>query len=387
MAHITEGSHTEDTATPVSKSYMQHQLSTEILSTIFDEIQDPDSVRSLILTCKRMCMVYHARQETVQKLLLAYHGQGLIGCPEATVTVKMPAMGSMAVRNINDVVKLMRVVWGRGPGMSDISSPQMDIVRDFRASQGRGPAPIVELFRDLQRLRREARSLFPSGSLIPQTATASAAPFSAQVGNNNNNTPALHTEGSWRINLAAASLTLAQARELAELGLCVQKLTTAYVDSRGFTVFASDPFAGRDAGSRIKNAMWMTETFCRLFGSHFWWKRWQGSKNFKAIVEASGDLGTEECVLKYVHVFLRSLVDEKWLAVTADVRRVCRCPGSVWHPHYCGRCRNRGVDGALAMGLAAVCRIMETSAADLQELRDCFVWEDGLPRDHPVFLC
>ena len=50
----------------------------------------------------------------------------------------------------------------------------------------------------------------------------------------------------------------------------------------------------------------------------------------------------------------------------------------------CPGCLYGAVEGALSMGLSAVCRIVETT--DPVELAECFVWEDGLPQQHPHFI-
>lgn len=330
------------------------------------------------MTCKKMYEVFLQHQKKTQRLLLQHNGQGFLGRSEATVALRFPVIDRVAVRNINDLIKAMRVFWGRHAGVSDIASPHLDIVASIRQALGLSPeAPTTALFQDLQMLRRESTShlLF-------------AAPSSAQVGDN---APAFQTvQTSWYIDRAASAFTLGQAREMAELGVCVESLCTAYLDSYGVPSYIYTP--SLHTMESIMDRLWRFETFCRVFGGSRWWKRWQNSMHFPALISAFDERGVREVLgFKLVYEFLFHSVLDKWRAVTAGTPQ-CRCPGGppgrrAFGPRICSRCCSRGVDGALCRGLAAVCRIVETPVEDVRALKTCFVWEeDGLPREHPFFL-
>lgn len=367
----------EDVAPPVPKKYIQCELSTELLLAIIDQLPDFDSLISTVTTCKRVWETFLQHHRAVQGHLLRHGGQGILRSSEVTVAMKLPAMDNKAVGDVDDIIKTMRVFWGDEPGDSHRMRPYHATMALVRGTQSQ--VPTTSMPQHLQTLRQESVHLLfapPCPRGLPSIWQPPVV-----VGPNSG--------GRWRIDRAASDLSLAQAREMAELGACAERLCTAYFAARArLGPQALNPdITARPA---IVDGLWRFETFCRLLGGAGWWRRWRGSMSLPYVIGAFGQSrgrGAQDDQFEAVHDFLRRGVKEKWLAATEGMAR-CRCPGgSEYRPGFCYRCYNDCVDGALCRGLGAVCRILETPVGDMRALKECFVWEaDGLTSEHPVFL-
>ncbi|KUI54211.1 hypothetical protein VP1G_01552 [Cytospora mali] len=384
-----EEASTENSALSMPKSYLEKELSLEILFVIFDNLGDLESITALSMSCKRLQQAFLKRQEVIQSILLLHQGQGFIGCIDTIVAVKVPIVDALAVRDVNNIIKAMQFFWGRAydfwgrdPFESDIDSPHMAIIESMRASQGLPPTPKSTISQDFQQLQRRAIRYIsgPIPALLPDTNidndTASAEHSSTQEVDNTVTSQAVRARG---IDPIASTLTLAQARELAELGLCVEKLSVAYI--------RSCPWPDETDMLRVQNSLWALESFCRLFGGPFWWQRWGQSMHMERIdrvFQGGQFINQRGDDLRDIHMFLSLAVEAKWKQVM-EHQATCRCPHADDDSDLiCNKCCLQGVDNAIAMGLRAVCSLLETD--DVEELRHCFVWSDGLPVRHPYFL-
>ncbi|KUI69328.1 hypothetical protein VM1G_04858 [Cytospora mali] len=387
----TQEASTENSALSVPKNYLEKELSLEILFLIFDNLGDLESITALSMSCKRLQEAFLNRQEAIQSILLLHQGQGFIGCADAIVAVKMPTMDALAVRDVNNVIKAMQFFWGRprdfwnsDPYDSDIDSPHMAIIEGMRASQGLPPTPKSTISQDFQQLQWRAIRYIsgPIPTLLPDTDTdtntITAANSSAQDVDDTATSLAIRARG---IDPIASTLTCSQARELADLGLCVQKLSVAYI--------RSCPWPDETNMLRVQNSLWALESFCRLFGGRSWWQRWAQSlhmERIEKVFQGGRFMNQRGDDIMDVHMFLSLAVEAKWKQVM-EHQETCRCPHADDDDDsemVCNKCCLQGADGAIAMGLPVICRLLETD--DVEELRDCFVWSDGLPVRHPYFL-
>lgn len=153
----------------------------------------------------------------------------------------------------------------------------------------------------------------------------------------------------------------------------------------------------------LEMALWHFEKHCRLFGDPLW------SKNLEHVCRikientywrtpphptaTSRVEVTDGRAMRTLAIALRILVRPAYEAVTRNISHCCwSCeqPGAA--VAACSRCDDiltLGLDGAIAMGLDAIVKIIhvyDRGRGDVERLKQCFVWRDGKPQQHSTFI-
>ncbi|ROW13646.1 hypothetical protein VPNG_04523 [Cytospora leucostoma] len=336
-------------------------LPIEIKWMIAEKLPDAKSIGALMLSCKRMYEALSADNEDarmVQGVLLSRGAQGFVGLSQAITTVTMPNMITSVFASADNMIKAIRAARGDKQVTIDTENKHFDMNSFLQLYHSLGQDATTE-----ERVRM-ARERFPG---FGSNLVVACIP----------NPQDIH---AWRKDQTIASLTLAQARQLAGLGQYVHRFSIWYFNTHRITWNLPQlRRASEQSMKGFENALWLFEAYCH---------RWQHSVHLEDFVRAFREAGGSLGRLRTVHKFFAGVVESKlqwltwkWVAPTTK----CKCQQPQLFRN-CTLCRRRCVEGALSLGLAAVWRIMEAKVDNLEGLSDCFVWEDGLPRQHPYFL-
>lgn len=334
------------------------KLPIEILQKMFKTFPDMEAVAATAASCQYLMLIYQGHEHGILKALVERELGGELSQLHdgAIAAVKIAPNNTPALRDINNFLEFIWVSRG----------------------VGRRPDPRPTTIADIKRL------MFPAS---PQETTETQSTKSG-------------------VDVVEDPLTLRGALELYRVLTAHRELMALFLDHEQQTFQPADGtalrqgFGGGPMGERrAASALWEFERFCRVFGGDEWWvQRWRHSLHFPHIIAACWmewpSRNTHDLVR--VHDFLRSLMRPLWEAVTRGTSCMCR-QQQQQHQHqqqqqpqgpddgsWCDRCRDRGLRGTLAGGLAAIAAIHR--AKGTEELKDCFVWHDGRPREHHFFL-
>lgn len=404
---------------------IQEDLSTEILWMILEGLPDLKSVGAAIRTCKKIHGAFVQHHKSVRAILLKHGGQGLIGCTQAIAAVKTPVMNDQAAKDVDNLVIAMRAFWGGDPIEATVNGMISEVIAQVKASRGEAPGPVSSFVSLLKAQRWAPEDILSRPILVPEKSDSTN---NINNDTNTNNIINILTQDlpvdkpTWRFDPTLVLLTSAEAIYLAKLGQCVHRLaaicTVAMYRNQHHQHHHQQQTDQGNIPSqrtlRIQDALWRIESFRLLFGSQACCKRLEHSTRLDTLrytytmgahgrVRSGRVQAHEAIMMESVYSVLFRLVMAKWDVVTAGGAK-CQCFAAqqqqqkqqqtgqqgqqqpATSTESCSKCRRRGTEGAFTLGLKAVCRILEADEADLNALKGCFVWSNGMPLAHPYFL-